>query len=72
MTSVTYEQVVELVDQLPPHEQTQLVSHLLEMARARPLTSDEKMRLLRAVQIDVKVLCEPSIRREDWYNDDGR
>ena len=67
MSSITYERVVELVDQLPPHEQTQLVSYLLKMARARPLTSDEKMRLLRAAQIDVKVLDEPSTRREDWY-----
>jgi hypothetical protein len=33
---------------------------------------DEKLRRLRAAQIDSAVNQEPSPRRADWYDDDGR
>ncbi len=69
---VTLEQVVELADRLSPLEQTQLTAHLLEAARKRQLSVQEKMRLLHAAQFEVRVIEEPSVRREDWYNDDGR
>jgi hypothetical protein len=69
---VTLEQVVELADRLSPLEQTQLTAHLLEVARKRQLSAQEKMSLLRAAQIDVVMLEEPSVRREDWYSDDRR
>jgi hypothetical protein len=72
MTAFTLDQVVELVDQLSPEEQTALTAYLLESARKRQLSAEEKIRLLRSAQIDVAVLQEPSIRREDWYGDDGR
>lgn len=51
---------------------TQLTTHLLESAQKRQLSVDEKMRLLRSVQISAEVNEEPSVRREDWYGDDGR
>jgi hypothetical protein len=69
---VTLEQVVELADRLSPLEQTQLTAHLLEAARKRQLSVQEKMSLLREAQFDVRVIEEPSVRREDWYNEDGR
>jgi len=72
MTDLTLEKIVELVDRLTPQEQTALTAHLLEAARKRQLSVQEKMRLLRAAQIDVTVLEEPSVRREDWYGEDGR
>jgi hypothetical protein len=72
MADMTFEKIVELVDQLSPHEQTALTTHLLELARQRELSAQEKMKLLRAAQIDVKVNIEPSVRRQDWYDDDGR
>jgi hypothetical protein len=72
MADITLEQIVELVDRLTPQEQTQLTTHLLESARKRQLSIQEKMSLLRAAQIEVEVITEPSIRREDWYDEDGR
>jgi hypothetical protein len=72
MADITFEKIVELVDHLTPQEQTELTTYLLEVARKRQLSAQEKMRLLRAAQIDINVIEEPSIRREDWYNADGR
>lgn len=72
MMNISFDEIVELVDQLTPQEQAQLTSHLLARARKRYLSLDEKMTLLRAAQIDVEVNQEPSVRREDWYGDDGR
>jgi hypothetical protein len=69
---VDYESVLALVDQLSPTEQTQLTAHLLEMAQKRTLSAGEKMRLLRSVQVRAVVIEEPSVRREDWYGEDGR
>ncbi|NJL55706.1 hypothetical protein HC928_11245 [bacterium] len=72
MADLTFEKIVELVDRLTPQEQAQLTAHLLETARKRQLSVQEKMKLLRAAQIDVAVVEEPSVRREDWYGEDGR
>lgn len=72
MADLTFEKIVELVDRLTPQEQTQLTAYLLETARKRQLSVQEKMNLLRATQIDVDVVEEPSVRREDWYGEDGR
>lgn len=72
MADMTFEEIVALVDQLSPMEQTELTAHLLEAAQKRELSVAEKMKLLRSAQVDVTVLEEPSIRRVDWYDDDGR
>lgn len=71
-TTYTYEKIVELVDQLSPQEQNDLLTHLLELARQRELTAQEKIKLLRAAQINAEVNQEPSPHRADWYGDDGR
>jgi hypothetical protein len=72
MENVSYEQVVALVDRLSPVEQTRLTTYLLEAAQKRQLSAEEKMRLLRSIQFDVEVNETPSVRRVDWYDDDGR
>ena len=42
-------------------------------AKKRPLTPDEKIFLLDTAKITtVRIKNEPSVRREDWYGDDGR
>ena len=69
---MTFQEIVQLVDNLTPIEQTELISHLLEATKKRELSVQEKMKLLRSAQIDVEVVQEPSIRRQDWYDDDGR
>ncbi|MDX2078426.1 MAG: hypothetical protein SFZ02_18480 [bacterium] len=72
MSDITLDQIIEWADTLSPQDQTQLMAHLLDVAKKRHLTSTEKMTLLKAVQIDIDVIEEPSIRREDWYGEDGR
>ncbi len=72
MVDVSFEKVLELADRLTPTEQTRLTAHLLKATHQRKLRADEKMSLLRAAQIDVEVIQEPSVYREDWYGEDGR
>lgn len=69
---IPYETVLNLVEQLPQEQKHELLKRLQEHTRKRDLTADEKIKLLRSIQFDVKIKEEPSIRREDWYDDDGR
>ena len=69
--AIPYETLLELVEQLSPEQQQDLVRHLQQRALQRDLTVDEKMRRLRAVQVDVEVKEEPSPYREDGYGDDA-
>jgi hypothetical protein len=70
---IRYEQLVELVEQLSEEQQKDLIKRLLtRQAQQRPLTVEEKLKLLDAVKLDVTINEEPSIRRVDWYDDDGR
>jgi hypothetical protein len=71
--SIDYEQVVALVEQLSPEQQTDLLTRLLEKSKMRQLTSQERKALLESITIDLgAVLPGYSDRREDWYGDDGR
>jgi hypothetical protein len=70
---IRYEQLIEVVEQLSEDQQKDLVKRLLtRQAHQRPLTVEEKLKLLDAVKLDAAVNEEPSIRRADWYDDDGR
>jgi hypothetical protein len=70
---IRYEQLVELVEQVSEEHQKDLMKRLLaRQAQQRPLTVEEKRKLLDAVKLNVAVNEEPSIRRVDWYGDDGR
>jgi hypothetical protein len=70
---IRYEQLVELVEQLSEEQQKDLIKRLLtRQAQQRPLTVEEKLKLLDAVKLNIAVNEEPSIRRVDWYGDDGR
>jgi len=71
--NVDYEQVVSLVEQLSEEQQSDLIVRVLtQRARQRPLTIEEKIQLLDAAKLDNPVHEAPSVRREDWYDDDGR
>jgi len=72
MADITYEDVLKMAERLTPEEQTMLVVHLLEVAKERDLTKEEREALFKAIMIDIPILNEPSPRREDWYDDDGR
>lgn len=70
---VDYEQIIDLVEQLPEAQQNELIGRILtQRAKTRPLTAEEKIRLLETIQIDTPLKTQPSIRREDWYGEDGR
>jgi dihydrodipicolinate synthase/N-acetylneuraminate lyase len=70
---IEYDQLAELVEQLPEDQQRRLVARLLgRTAGERTLTAEEKIRLFEAAQLSNPVNETPSPRREDWYGDDGR
>ena len=63
---IRYEQLVELVEQLSEEQQKDLIKRLLtRQAQQRPLTVEEKLKLLDAVKLNVAINEEPSIRRVD-------
>ncbi len=70
--SIDYEKLVELVEQLPSEQQQALLVRLLETSKKRQLSKEEKKALFHASILSVPVNEAPSIRREDWYDDDGR
>lgn len=49
-----------------------LAKILIQVAKYRTLSAKEKIFLLDAAKIDVPIKKMPSMRREDWYGDDGR
>lgn len=70
---IEYDQLAELVEQLPEDQRQRLIAHLLTRTRhERPLTAEEKIQLFEAAQLSNAVNETPSPSREDWYGDDGR
>lgn len=69
---IPYETLLGLIDQLPEEQKHDLLSHLLKQADNRKLSPEEKIALYHASILHNAVNEAPSIRREDWYNDDGR
>lgn len=71
--TVDYEQVVSLAEQLSEEQQKDLIIRMLtHRARHHPLTAEEKIQLLDAAKLSNAVGEAPSVRRKDWYGDDGR
>ncbi len=69
--TIPYETLVELVEQLPEAEQKALLERLL-YRKQKPLTAKGWIELLDAAVLSAEVNEAPSVRREDWYDDDGR
>ena len=74
LLSIPFEQLKDLVDQLPTEEKSELLSHLLSLKDAdSQLSGRTKHDLLDAMALDLgEVLSGYSDRREDWYGNDGR
>jgi len=71
--NIEYSDVVELVEQLSEEQQRDLITQILtHRARQRPLTPEEKIQLLDAAKLYNPVNETPSVRRTDWYDDNGR
>ena len=65
--------VKELAAEITKKHDNDLVARLLiRVANHRPLSAPEKIRLSYAAMINVTVVNQPSLRRSDWYGDDGR
>ena len=69
--TIPYETLVELVEQLPNAQQEALLARLSQRNSLR-MTAEERIRLFNEAAIDAEINEAPSIRREDWYDDDGR
>jgi hypothetical protein len=69
---IEYDELVKLIEQLSEEQQQALLAYLLEKTSQRRLSREEKKALYHASILSVPVNEEPSIRREDWYGDDGR
>ncbi len=67
--SIDYQTLVELVDQLPEPQQQDLLQRLLKRAQNSPMTTPDRMRLLRAAQVDIPLNEGFLPRREDLYED---
>ena len=72
MAQVTYDEVVRLAEQLSPVEQQALIAHLQETAKHRKLTKEEWLALFDSMKVSIPLGKDFSLRREDWYGDDGR
>ena len=71
--NISYEQLRELIRQLPSTERRALLADIInETDFSAPLTPEEKKAIYHAAIMSVPVNEAPSIRREDWYDDDGR
>lgn len=65
--------ISELTEEVTKSYDNDLVARLLmRVGKQRKLTLEEQFRLADAVTLEWKVLNEPSLRRADWYGDDGR
>jgi hypothetical protein len=70
--NLSYETLLDLIEQLPADQKRDLLMRLLEDAKNRSLSKEEKLALYHTSIISLPIKEEPSIRREDWYGDDGR
>ena len=67
------ERINELTEEITrPHDNDLVARLLMRVGKQRKLTLDEQFRLVDAVRLDWKVKEQPSLRRADWYGDDGR
>lgn len=72
MADISYEDVLRLAEQLTLEEQKTLLDQLQQRVQDKKRSKEERKARLEAVMIKAPVLHEPSPRREDWYDDDGR
>ena len=70
--TLDYPQLLMLVEQLDEAQQQALLVHLLNKSSSPVLSSQERKALYRASILTHSVNKAPSMRREDWYGDDGR
>lgn len=70
--TIPYETLIALVEQLPPDEQRDLLHRIRERASQRALSDEEWQAAFQSLVIDRPLVGPVSLRRADWYDDDGR
>ncbi|MDP9373030.1 MAG: DUF5958 family protein [Chloroflexota bacterium] len=70
--TIPYETLVTLVEQLSPEEQHDLLHRLQEHARQQALTDEEWQAAFQSLMIDRPLAGPILLRRDEWYDDDGR
>lgn len=70
--NIPYETLVDLVEQLSTEQQQDLLMRLADNTQDRQLSKEERKALYHASIMRVPILDTPSVRRQDWYGDDGR
>lgn len=69
--TIPYETLVELVEQLPESQRGDLLNRLVQQQQKSTSTA-QRLAAYHAGIDHTALREEPSIRREDWYSDDGR
>lgn len=70
--TIPYETLVELVEQLPEAQRGDLLNRLTQHQPGQPTSAAQRLAAYHSSIDHTPLHEEPSIRREDWYDDDGR
>lgn len=70
--TIPYETLVNLIEQLPPDEQEDLLHRLQERTQRRTVSPEEWAQVFDSLKISAPVGENFSLEREDWYDDDRR
>lgn len=73
MATVTIDEVFEIAEQLSPSDQQVLITRLRKLAQDATINPDQRKANFHALIVDLgEVASNYSLRREDWYGEDGR
>jgi hypothetical protein len=70
--SIPFETLVSLVEQLPDDQRKMLIEQVQAFTSNSELSAEQKIARFASMVIEAEVIETPSIRREDWYDDNGR
>lgn len=71
--TTTYQEVIRLIDRLPPSEKDAVMDYLVAASPPDDLSDEEFDQLLDSIIVDLGTVPDDySFSREDWYDDDGR
>ena len=69
---ISFETLVNLIDQLSPEERQDLARRLGVSARHAPGATEDWQAAFRALAIALPLGGPVPLRRAEWYDDDGR
>ena len=72
MDRLTLDQILRAAEDLSPDDRAVLIQQLQALPRLQVGSAAARIARFKAAQIHAQINQEPSVRREDWYGDDGR